>query len=82
MKKSVAIACITLLTGLSATAFAGHCPVDMKAIDAALSTNKSLSAEKTAEVQKLRAEGEAAHKAGNHAESMAKLAQAKTILGI
>lgn len=82
MKKSAAIACIALLTGLSATAFAGHCPVDMKAIDAALSTNTTLSAEKSAEVKKLRAEGEAAHKAGNHAESMQKLGQAKQILGI
>jgi hypothetical protein len=78
MKLGIAIALATL----SLAAQAGSCPMDMKAIDAALTSNTKLSAEQTAEVKKLRAEGEAAHKSGNHAESVQKLGQAKQILGI
>lgn len=63
-------------------AFAMHCPVDMKAIDEALSKQPQLSAEKLAEVKKYRAEGEALHKAGKHQESVDTLAKAKKILGI
>lgn len=77
-KVGIAIA----LAALSLTAQAGHCPMDMKAIDAALTSNTKLTAEQTAEVKKLRAEGEAAHKSGNHAESVQKLGQARQILGI
>jgi hypothetical protein len=53
----------------------------MKAIDAAL-PKATLSADKMAEVKKLRAEGEAQHKAKKHADSMASLNKAKEILGI
>ncbi len=77
-KLGIAIA----LAAMSVTAYAGSCPMDMKAVDAALSSNTKLTAEQTAQVKKLRAEGEAAHKAGNHAESVQKLGQAKQILGI
>jgi hypothetical protein len=77
-KVGIAIA----LAAMSVTAHAGHCPMDMKAIDSALTSNTKLSAEQTAEVKKLRSEGEAAHKSGDHAGSMQKLAQAKQILGI
>jgi hypothetical protein len=65
----------------STTAFAFHCPVDMKAIDDAL-PNAKLDAKQTAEVKKLRAEGETLHKAGKHQESMHALAKAKKVLGI
>jgi hypothetical protein len=71
-----------VLAALSVTAHAGSCPMDMRAIDAALTSNTKLTAEQSAEVKKLRAEGEAAHKSGNHAESVQKLGQAKQILGI
>ena len=71
-----------LLACVSASALASHCPIDMKEIDAALSANPQLSADKLAEVKKLRAEGEAFHKAGKHQESVATLGKAKTILGI
>lgn len=81
MRKSV-IGMAIVLAGLSITAYAGHCPMDMKEIDAALSGNTNLSADQLEKVKTLRAEGEAAHKAGNHGESMEKLAQAKKILGI
>ena len=77
-KVGIAIA----LAAMSLTAYAGSCPMDMKAIDTVLTSNTKLTAQQTAEVKKLRAEGEAAHKAGNHAESMQKLGQAKQILGI
>lgn len=71
-----------LLVCAGGIALAGHCPVDMKEIDAALSANPQLSAEKLAEVKRLRAEGEALHKAGKHEESMATLGKAKAALGI
>ena len=65
----------------SGSAFAFHCPADMKAIDAALPSAK-LSAEQMAEVKKLRAEGEVLHKEKKHQESVDTLAKAKKILGI
>jgi hypothetical protein len=65
----------------SGSAFAFHCPADMKAIDDALPKAK-LDAKQTAEVKKLRAEGETLHKAGKHQESVDTLAKAKKIVGI
>lgn len=78
MKKTALFAALAFA---STVAFAGSCPVHMKAIDEALPKAK-LDAAKTAEVKKLRADGEAAHKAGKHAESMDALMKAKGILGI
>jgi hypothetical protein len=78
MRTTVVAAALALA---SATAFAFHCPVDMKAIDDALPSAK-LDAKQTAEVKKLRAEGETLHKAGKHQESMDTLAKAKKILAI
>jgi hypothetical protein len=66
----------------SGIAFANHCPVDMKEIDAALAKNPKLTPEQMAEVKKYRAEGEALHKAGKHQESVDTLAKAKKLLGI
>ena len=66
---------------LSTAVFAGNCPVDMKAIDAALPKAK-LNDKQAAEVKKLRADGEKLHKEGKHGESMAALGKAKGILGI
>jgi len=65
----------------SSSAFAFHCPADMKQIDAAL-TKAKLSDAQLAEVKKYRAEGEALHKAKKHQESVDTLAKAKKILGI
>jgi hypothetical protein len=65
----------------SSVAFASSCPKEMKAIDAALPKAKLSSAQKS-EVTKLRAEGEAHHKAGRHSESMAALGKAKGMLGL
>jgi hypothetical protein len=62
-------------------AFATSCPKHMRAIDAAL-PNAKLSASQMSEVKKLRADGEALHKAGKHDESEAALKKAEGILGI
>ena len=66
----------------SASAFAFHCPADMKKIDAALAKNPKLTAKQAADVKKARADGEALHKAGKHQESVDTLAKAMKILGI
>ena len=67
---------------LTASALAFHCPQDMKKIDDALAANPKLTASQSAEVKKLRAEGEALHKAGKHQESIDTLAKAMAILKI
>lgn len=74
-------ATIVALALFSSVALAGSCPKLMKQIDDALPSAK-LSDSQSAEVKKLRAEGEAHHKAGKHAESEAALNKAKSILGI
>ncbi len=71
-----------MLGFLAAPAFAMHCPADMAKIDAALAAGPQISAEELAEVQRLRAEGEAYHQAGQHQESVDTLAKAMEILGI
>jgi hypothetical protein len=75
-----------IILTIAAAAFAslawgGNCPVEMKAIDAALPKVK-LNDKQAAEVKKLRADGEKLHKEGKHGESMAALGKAKGILGI
>lgn len=79
MKKIVAFTAAMLLPF---AAFAMHCPADMKKIDAALEKMPALSAEQMTEVKKLRADGEALHKAGKHQESVDTLGKAMKILGI
>ena len=71
-----------VLALLSATAFAFHCPQEMKKIDEALAANPKLSTQQLAEVKKLRSEGEALHKAGKHQESLDTLGKAEAILKI
>ena len=66
----------------SASAFAFHCPAEMKKIDAALAKHPKLSAQQLTDVKKFRAEGETLHKAGKHQESLDALAKAEKILGI
>ncbi|HEV8026670.1 MAG TPA: hypothetical protein VGP50_04535, partial [Stellaceae bacterium] len=76
------LAAAVVLVALSAPAFANHCPKDMAAIDAALAKNPPLSEAQLTEVKKLRAEGEALHKAGKHQESVDALQKAEDILKI
>ena len=80
MKVRALLAALTLTFATSA--FAAHCPMDMKAIDEAMAKNPKLTAEQMADVKKYRAEGEALHKAGKHQESVDTLAKARKILGI
>jgi hypothetical protein len=75
------IAFAAALALASSAAFAHNCPAEMRAIDAALPKAK-LNVAQTAEVKKLRADGEQLHKAGKHSESMAALGKAKGILGL
>jgi hypothetical protein len=80
MKLHHLIAAIVLT--VSTSAFAMHCPVDMKKIDTALAEGPNLSPEQLARVKNLRAEGEALHKAGKHQASVDTLGEAMQILGI
>ncbi len=67
---------------VSSAAFAFHCPADMKKIDEAMAKSPKLTAEQISDVKKLRADGEALHKAGKHQESVDTLAKAMKILDI
>lgn len=78
--KRIALAGALLLVSSIALAF--HCPKDMAAIDAALAKNPKLSEADMTKVKTLRAEGEAAHKAGKHQEAVDKLGEAMKILKI
>jgi hypothetical protein len=75
------IALAVALALAASGALAHNCPNEMKAIDAAL-PNAKLDSAKSAEVKKLRADGEKLHKEGKHTESMAALGKAKGMLGI
>ena len=82
MRFPIPAAALVLLAFAAGAALAHNCPNEMKAIDAKLATNPSLSAADAAKVRQLRADGEAHHKAGKHDESMKSLAEAKKILGL
>jgi len=74
------LALVTALT-LAAPAFAGQCPMDMAKIDTAMASATLSEAEMT-KVKELRALGEEQHASGDHAASVATLAEAKAMLGI
>ncbi len=78
--KTLLISGVLALAALPAYAF--HCPMDMKKIDAALASNPNLNPQQLAEVRKLRADGESYHRAGNHQASVDTLARAMQILKI
>jgi hypothetical protein len=81
MKISSIIFAATLALA-SSTAYAFHCPVDMKKIDQAMFRSPKLSAAQAAEVRKYRSESEVLHKAGKHQKSIDTLAKAMKILYI
>lgn len=62
--------------GFASPALAGHCPKDVKRIDAALAQQSN------PEAKALRDKGDALHKAGKHKESLAELHEALKILGL
>jgi hypothetical protein len=80
MKKLLSVAAV--LAFASGAALAHNCPNEMKAIDAKLATNPKMAAADMDKVKKLRADGEAAHKAGKHDDSMKALGEAKKMLGV
>ncbi len=79
--KRIALAAV-LTVALAGPALAGSCPLLMTEVDAALAKGTGLSAAQMTEVKALRTKGEAEHKSGSHAASLATLAKAKEILGI
>ena len=79
MKKLILSAAAALLLAAS-PAYASSCPKIMKQFDAAMSKS-SASAESKAKAMALRAEGEAMHKAGKHAESVKALNDAMKLIG-
>jgi hypothetical protein len=80
MKRIPALAVALLFA--SGTAFAFHCPKDMKAIDDAMARHPKLSEADAKAVRKYREEGESLHKAGKHQESVDTLGKAMKILKI
>ncbi len=79
MKRTLILLSLAAACGV---ALAHNCPNEMKAIDAKLATNPKLADADAAKVKQLRADGEAAHKAGKHDDSMKALGDAKKLLGI
>ena len=82
MRSLIRASALVVLCMAAGAAMAHNCPNEMKAIDARLATNPSLTADNAAKVKQLRADGEAQHKAGKHDDSMKSLAEAKKILGL
>ncbi|WP_137894150.1 hypothetical protein [Ramlibacter sp. 2FC] len=82
MRTCTAVLASLLLLGASGMAWAHNCPNEMKVIDAKLAAKPMLSEADSAKVAKLRADGEAQHKAGKHDDAMKSLGEAKKILGI
>jgi hypothetical protein len=78
--KKLALMMVGLMI-VASSAFANHCPKDMKAIDEALKTTK-LTGAQLEEVKHLRASGETKHKAGDHKGSLVDLNKAEDMLGI
>ena len=82
MNKLIKSLPVLALLLISVPAFAGSCPKDMKAIDAALADGPSVSASQMARIKELRELGETQHKSGKHADSVATLHEAMNMLGI
>lgn len=79
IKRLLAAATVVVLS--TAPVLAGHCPKDVKAIDAALS-KASLSSSQMSEVKKLRDSGAGLHKSGKHDDALADLHEAMDVLGL
>lgn len=67
---------------LSTSLWAMHCPADMAKIDELLKTSPPSDATVLAQVQQLRSEGEALHKAGDHSQSVKVLGEALQLLDV
>ena len=80
MKKIGMILLLSFL--ITSNVYAGACPVLMKEVDAKLATATELSEKQVTEIEKLRQEGEEAHKTGKHKESVQLLQDALDKLNI
>ena len=78
MKKILAILISSLF--ISSFAYAGQCPLLLKKVDEKIATTK-LSGDALKAVKTLRDNGDAAHKAGKHADSEKALQEALKKLG-
>ena len=76
-----AIPAALALSVVASPALAGHCPRDVKKIDAALA-GAQLSAADLATVMALRDTGEKEHNKGSHGKSIGALHEAMELLGI
>ena len=76
------LAAVALSFAVTGAAFANSCPKHVQAIDAALAAAPQVSAEDLAKAKELRDQGQALHEQGQHAESIAVLAEAEKLLGI
>lgn len=81
MLKRTLLAAVGLIA-IAGPALAFSCPANMRQIDAALQSNTQISAADKAKAKALRNEGEKLHAAGQHQQSMDKLAEAKKILKV
>lgn len=79
LKKALVLTALAFAFVSPAQAF--NCPSQMAAIDAAL-PDANLSDADKAKVMELRQQGEEQHKAGQHAESVKTLNEAKEMLGL
>lgn len=79
MKKFLIVVAATAFA-LTGPALAGQCPMLMQQVDAAMETSQA-SDEDKAKAAELRESGEAAHAAGDHAQSEADLNEALELLG-
>lgn len=81
IKKILLSVVVAVVAGsfISGPALAGHCPKDVKKIEAAMS---KLSKEKKMMATEMSAKGLALHKAGKHGESLKVLHEAMNSLGI
>ncbi len=78
----LAVVVAVFATGfLSVSALAGHCPKDVKKIDAALKMSK-LDKMQMSKIKALRDKGNEQHKNGQHGDSLKSLHEAMKILGI
>lgn len=80
MKRMLVLGASLMLA--AGTAFAGHCPSHVKAIDEALAKKPKLTEAQMKEVKAQRDKGEADHKGGKHKEAMESLHKAMDTLGL
>ncbi len=71
-----------VVVAMASTAFAKHCPKDVKIIDQAMSKATGLSEMQMTEVKSLRNIGDSLHKRGKYGESIKALHLAANLLGV